>query len=238
MKKVFLIITPFVFLSTLSAQITREEADEIVLERMSREIPPYTVYAETDGREGAIITTSAGEVIELDYACWVYYIRNAIPINESPTSGRYLIVNKNSENLLTIHTKDDFGANDMAAWRIVTEETLKGTVWKLVGVVDVETGNLRVFHKPEDCRIINSFTLMFNSDFAGIARSTGNQIFVDLSRKDYVFNGRTMATECSDDGWFFYYTAGPVTFFTLKKNELKFFYKQNEKEYYFLYHKI
>jgi len=115
MKKIFLIITPFVFLSTLSAQITREEADEIVLERMSREIPPYTVYAQENIQTNMVITTSAEEVIELDYACWAYYI------NYADNANCYLMVNESNGNLLEINTKSDVGTSNLSEWREVIQ---------------------------------------------------------------------------------------------------------------------
>jgi len=43
-KIIIQIIVQTVFLSALSAQITRKEADRIVIERVSREKPPYVIY--------------------------------------------------------------------------------------------------------------------------------------------------------------------------------------------------
>jgi len=102
---------PFTFLTALPAQTTQVEADSIVLERMSGETPPYTIYAK-DGVQaaGMIIETAAGEAIELDYTCWVYYYENA---------NRYLIVNESNRNLLEINAKSDAAPGNLAAWRAI-----------------------------------------------------------------------------------------------------------------------
>jgi len=74
MKKVFLlIVASFAFLSAFSATITQEKADEIVLNHMKQETRSYTLYAKADVQTKMTVTTSAGEELELDYPCWVYY---------------------------------------------------------------------------------------------------------------------------------------------------------------------
>ena len=117
MKKILLlIIALFAFLSVLPAQnITQKKADEIVFERMWQEIPPYIIYAKMEIQEqGVTITTAADEVIELDYACWMYYTNNADNVC------RYLIVNESNGNLLEVNVKNDFGPSNLPEWRIVT----------------------------------------------------------------------------------------------------------------------
>ena len=135
MKKILLlIIAPFAFLSALSAQITREEADGIVSERMSRETPPYTVYAKAEVQElGITVTTSAGEMIELDYDCWVYYVQYPGQSDENPVSSRYLIVKRSDGNLLEINAKHDVGPNDLAEWREVAPIEIPFTEYSLPG---------------------------------------------------------------------------------------------------------
>ena len=97
----------------VSAQITQEQADEIVLEHLSQESASYSLFAKEDMQENMIITTSAGEAIELDYACWVYYI------SYGDNTGGYLIVNENNGNLLEINPKSNAVPNDLAEWRVV-----------------------------------------------------------------------------------------------------------------------
>jgi len=137
MKKILLlIIAPFVFLSALSAQITQEEANKIVLERMSQETQPYTIYTQEKLQEqGVTITVSAGEVIELDYPCWVYSVdfRQFIidpflevsHIKYAPT--RFLIVKKSDGNLLEINS--DNAWLHLAGWRIVPKNS-NYSVWR------------------------------------------------------------------------------------------------------------
>jgi len=120
MKKIILlIIAPFAFLSALSAQITQEEADRIILKRISQEAQSYTVYAKEDVQTGMTISAFDEELIELDYVCRVYYVRY-IDI----ASGRYLIVKESDGNLLEINAKNDAGPSDLAEWRVVPERTI------------------------------------------------------------------------------------------------------------------
>ena len=116
MKKIFLfILVSFTFLTALSAQTTQEEADEIVQERMSSETKFYAVYAKEDVQpEGITITTTLGEVLEIDYPCWVYYVNYT---NE--TKDKYLIVKENSGNLLEINVRNDARPDNLAEWRTV-----------------------------------------------------------------------------------------------------------------------
>ena len=115
-KTLLLIIAPFAFLSALFAFITQKEADEIVLERMLRETQPYLVYAKENLQgDGMKLTTSSGEAIELDYSCWVYYIRYTGQGDNN--AGRYLIVKEDNGNLLEINAKNDIGPEDLAEWR-------------------------------------------------------------------------------------------------------------------------
>ena len=142
MKKILLlIIAPFAFLSGLPAQslLNRQgEADEIVLERLSQEKRSCTVYAKERRQDKITITSSAGELIELDYSCWVYYIRYA-----DNDQGRYLIVNYRGGNLLEVNVKSDTEPIDMPEkWRIeapieeipFTEYSLAETPCKWKGI--------------------------------------------------------------------------------------------------------
>jgi hypothetical protein len=119
MKKIlFLMGMPFVFLSGLTAQITQEAANNIALEYLQQEMQPYALYAK-ENVEGTTITTSLNEVIELDYACWVYYIRYADQPDDVTASRRYLIVKQSDGNLLEINTNNDLGTADLTGWRII-----------------------------------------------------------------------------------------------------------------------
>jgi len=155
MKKIFpLIFMPLISLFSLSAQITQTDADSIVKKRMSNETLDFTIFAKEDVQTGFEIATSTGEILELDYPCWVYYV-NFIDV----TNGKYLIVKESNGNLLEINTKNDTIPNGLEEWRLVSP-ALKGTTWRLVGIVDVQAGTLTKL-EPDDCE--KCFTLWFET---------------------------------------------------------------------------
>ena len=117
MKKLLSFIAPFVLLSTLSAQITQQEADSIVQERLTQETKLYSLHAKETVQESITITTSTNEVIELEYPAWIYFVNYT-----EETNGKYLIVKESSGNLLEINTKKDNGPDDLSEWRLVTFE--------------------------------------------------------------------------------------------------------------------
>ena len=126
MKKIFLLIVVlFAFLSAFSVSpplITQERADEIVLQRM-QEDSFYFIYAKDGLQQQMTITTSAGEELELNYPCWVYYARRSIITCWGMYCylGRYLIVNESTGNLLEVNKNMDIGPSDLAEWRKLTE---------------------------------------------------------------------------------------------------------------------
>jgi len=119
MKKfILLVVMPFVFLSASFGQITRDASDSIVLERMSLETRPHTVYLKTDT---TAIATKAGELLELDYSCWIYYIHYEDQSDTIPATRRYLVVKESSGNVLEVRTKDDVSPPNLAAWIKITD---------------------------------------------------------------------------------------------------------------------
>ena len=67
---------------TLSAQITQEQANEIVLQYIQNEVsPPYVLYVNTHvpTAEGIVINTFKEETVKVKYPCWSYYL------NENPS---------------------------------------------------------------------------------------------------------------------------------------------------------
>ena len=119
MKKLFLLIlAPFILFSTLPAQITQKEADDIVKQRLIGETKPHAVYAINDVQsEGYTVVTTSGETLELEYSCWVYFVEY-----DGETNGKYLIVKASNGNLLEINTKKDNGPGDLPEWRFVPIE--------------------------------------------------------------------------------------------------------------------
>ena len=127
MKKILLLIVlPLAFLSTSSAQMPTQQrnADRIVWERMNQETQPYTVYTKGILWEKVVITTSSGEILELEHPYeyyWRYYISYA------NNTGLYLIVEPYSDNLIEINATSDTGPSDLAEWGIVQPLILEGT---------------------------------------------------------------------------------------------------------------
>jgi len=121
MKQTMLLFTVIFAFSFLSAQITQEKADEIVLERMSEETRPHTVFANPEIQaDGKTITTSTGKQIELDYPCRVYFIQYT-----DTEQGFYLIVNVNNGNLLQINAINAEEPEDLAKWRRVESKKIE-----------------------------------------------------------------------------------------------------------------
>jgi len=127
MKKIALLITAiFVFSFDLSAEITQEKADEIVLERMSEETRSHTVFANPEIQaDGKTITTSTGKQIELDYPCRVYFIQFT-----DTEQGFYLIVNANNGNLLQINAINAEVPENLAEWREVERKPEITFLWR------------------------------------------------------------------------------------------------------------
>ena len=120
MKKALLLFPLLLVLFfTLPAQITQNEADFIVIERINSIAPHCDIlYAKEELQtEGVILTTATGEEFELDYSCWVYYMSYA-------GNNKYLIVKESNGNLLEINTTNDGGPEDLAAWRVVSREII------------------------------------------------------------------------------------------------------------------
>jgi len=118
MKKIVLFIVVFLAFFSARAQITQSESDSIVLQRMNQEIRQCVVYAKNNIQIEMNILTSKGEVLELDYSCWVYFIN----YTEEENNNAYLIVKESNGSLLEINIKDDTISNDLTEWRKISEE--------------------------------------------------------------------------------------------------------------------
>jgi len=131
-KKVIFLVATLAFSTVSWSQITQKDADSIILERMSTEVREHAIYAKMDSLP---ITTNAGELLTLDYPCWIYYIHYEDQANDSLAPRRYLVVKESSGNVLEVRTKND-AKPDLIGWRKVPEvdtlchcimDTLKGT---------------------------------------------------------------------------------------------------------------
>ena len=145
------------------ALITQEEANGIALEYLNKKTQPYSLYAKKSLQTKISITTLAGEQIEPDYPCWVYFINN---INY----GHYLIVNANNGNL--IDEKTNAEPEDLADWRKITP--IPYSNWKLLGIVDAETGVFTDLDS-KDCECY--YTLEFDKQNASFTVYTSDEKF-------------------------------------------------------------
>ena len=114
---VFLLVSIFGSSSLFAQKITREQADEIVINYVKNEVAPtegvplntFLLYvdANTPNEGGFAITTSSGETVRAKYACWVYYLPYAAEwAVVAPAIRRYLFVKEDNGSLLEIIVND------------------------------------------------------------------------------------------------------------------------------------
>jgi hypothetical protein len=234
MKKIFLLLlAPLVLFSTLSAQITQKEADDIVKTRLDGETKPYTVYAKKEMQsERFTVITSAGEVLELGYSCWVYYVNYAGEVN-----GKYLIVKENNGNLLEVNTKKDGGPNDLAEWREIV--ILQGITWKLIAFVDTETGEIKEV-EPKNYERCYHLTFHKGDTLQGVAFNHlfyGNYTFDEETSNIQIFKEQIPSMHMERfDGVQYLNSLDEIQSFFIQKNELKLYY--NNKKNYLLFKSI
>ena len=113
----FSILVVFAWATSLSAQITREQADAIVLDFLKdEEIRQGFLYVHVNvpNEKGIAITTSNAEVVKAKYACWTYYL------NESEYARiRYLFVKEENGSVLELIAHHDVGPDDAYFWEAV-----------------------------------------------------------------------------------------------------------------------
>jgi len=108
------------------AQITREQADEIVYKYITDEalrtdcLLLYTTDYLPNAEGISTITNSKNETFGVEYPCWVYYINEWMDIN-GPYFRRYLFINKTTGNILEVKTRNDFGPSDPSFenWQLI-----------------------------------------------------------------------------------------------------------------------
>jgi hypothetical protein len=174
MKK--LIIPMLIFLAwtiSLSAQITQEQADKIVLEHLQNEVtPPYLLYVNVNApsEAGIAVTTFQEETFTAKYACWAYYLNENPEITE-PDQHRYLSVKANDGNLLEVITTND-RVPDLAQWTEVTtainelQNHVKIYPNPMSGELRVESGGLRI-KNIEIFDAIGKLIMSFTPSFSG-----------------------------------------------------------------------
>ena len=196
MKKILIfLVIPFLFFSTLSAQITQEQADQIVIERMSNELQYHSIYAKEDLQTGFEITTSLGETLELDYFCWVYYIDFTLKSNS-----KYLVVKESNGNLLEINTKNNEAPENLQNWRMLKEPYTLLKTWILIAK---ETDGVKEALPEDDMYPI---TLTFTTDNRFYGRHDANVYEGTYSMQaDDILLNITMITDVADINWYWSY---------------------------------
>jgi len=240
MRRLFLlIIVPFLLFTGLQAQTTQVEADDLVLEKMSGETRPYTIYAKEDIQPaGTVLTTSAGEIMVFEYEHWLYYVS----FTENSQNNFYFVIKESNGSLLEVNVKNDGGAEYLETWRFVFKNyhTLQGTNWKLAGIFNSETGNIKEL-EPKNCD--GCYTLSFLTDSTFITQ--GVNIYVDYARYSVNYTLSTIhfsfyivAVDEPYDGneyWYSLLSAGQYQKFYLSDTYLKLYF--NDKMNYLLFKK-
>jgi len=108
------------------------------------------------------------------------------------------------------------------------EVSLKGTKWKLAGIVDTRTGDLKVL-EPKDCE--ECYTLMFDTDstYTGITSTNKFVGALEISTGIIRILGSTKIVE-QYDGELYFQTLQTVQSFSLQENVLMM-YSNNKKNY-------
>jgi hypothetical protein len=149
MRKIILLMSVLLaWASSLTAQITREQADTIVFQYIQDEVTTpclLYVYNQTPSANEMTINTYNDEIIKVKYACWTYYL-NENPEIPEPCQHRYLFVKENDGNLLEIITSNDLGPEELTEWE------------PILGIIDREREeNILVYPNPTtgELRITN-----------------------------------------------------------------------------------
>ena len=118
--------------SSLSAQITREQADDIVKDFFQKEavhLVTLYIHLESPNEEGVSITTSNEEAFKVKYAFWVYCAKViANPIRYRYSTNVYLFVKADSGSLLKISTDSDSNPVNFDAWEVVDVTSGNGVI--------------------------------------------------------------------------------------------------------------
>ena len=118
-RNIFLIGFATVAFGTAFAQVTQKATEELVLLNLEAETRAFSVFIKNSIQsEGTEISSAADEKIEIDFPSYLFYVR-FLDNQENKPSGRYLAVNANNANILSINinVKDDQGPADLVIKR-------------------------------------------------------------------------------------------------------------------------
>jgi hypothetical protein len=181
MRKIVFSISLLVALATtLSAQVTRKQADSIVREYLQNERIQYELlYVHVNAliKEGITITTSNEEVFTAKYACWAY----SLDENE-PAKRRYFFVKGDDGNLLEVIANNDITPRDLNQWVPVETTGLAerdGNNIKLL-YPNPTTGKLTIDNGQSKIDNIEIFDVMGRTQKATTNKQNG-EITMDIS---------------------------------------------------------
>ena len=181
MKKIFLFLISILFLSISFAQITREQADEIIHKYIVDEdlrtdcLLLYTTEQLPNAEGVSTITNSKNETFGVEYPCWVYHINEWMDVN-GPSFRRYLFVNKMTGNILEVKTRKDFGPSDpsLENWQLIYPETS--------GLSDID-GKLDKLYFPNPVSDFLEIACKKDFEYIVIFDLQGKQVFQETSKK-------------------------------------------------------
>jgi len=121
-KIILFLLILFAWGTSLTAQITREQADSIVIQHIKKDVKPPSLlylYNQVPSANEIVITTHNEEKMKIKYVCWAYYVNENPKISEH-CQHRYLFVKEDNGNLLEIITSNDLVPSNLEAqWTFV-----------------------------------------------------------------------------------------------------------------------
>ena len=133
--------------------------------------------------------------------------------------------------------KTDIVTQDTTLYAKWEDNTLQETKWKLIGIVDTQTGILQEL-EPKDCDECYTFT--FDTDSTASGWSTSNELMVRLRPVLQVFiASKALGTDFYlEDAILFRNTIETIISYELNKDELKFYYNDHKNYLLFKLHEL
>ena len=188
---------------------------------MTLTIGGTTEFSEIDWTNGPLIIKTQIDPTGGDN----YTIETTAPLLTVP----YSMAAKTAEKALNVPDLDNLLErinnleNQVEELYFIMGLKLVGTEWKLLGIVDVQTGDLTVL-EPKECAECYSFT--FNTDSTASGWSTSNYLIVELKPIVRII----ILTDAGEygDGYLFQSAIATIISYELNVNELKFYYNENK----------
>ncbi|NLJ82581.1 MAG: T9SS type A sorting domain-containing protein [Bacteroidales bacterium] len=173
----------FISFSSISfAQVTKEQADEIIYKYIVDEklrtdcLLLYTIDNLSNAEGISKITNYNNETFSVEYSCWVYYINEWMDVN-GPYFRRYLFVNKTTGNILEVKTRKDFGPSDpsLENWQLMIYP-------KPTGLSDID-GKLDKLYFPNPVNDFLEIACKKDFEYVVIFDLQGKQVFQETFKQ-------------------------------------------------------